>query len=41
MKRKSPPVVKGSVSVSCRPIMTMRATQKKRMSSPVSSRDVG
>lgn len=36
----APPVtcLKGTVSVSCRPIITMRATQKNRMSWPVSSR---
>ena len=28
--------VNGSLSVSCRPIMTMRATQKNKISNPVS-----
>jgi hypothetical protein len=31
------PVLKGSLPVSCRPIMTMRATQKNKMSQPVSN----
>lgn len=30
------PVIKGSFPVSCIPIITIRATQKKRISQPVS-----